>query len=96
MSKEPQVLIDSEILRRYVLGNEQDRDVLEKVYGGILRELRQDLMNSMFLEEIKKLIEIRNNIKFNDRTVVRYHPLMYQNKGYMVKITVEEDELKLT
>lgn len=96
MQNKSQVLIDAEILRRYILGSEQDRNVLEKVYGGILRELRQDLMNSLFLEEIKKLIEIKGNIKFNDGSVVRYNPVMYQNKGYMVKITVEEDELKLT
>jgi len=86
--KDPQVLIDSEILRRYVLGSDQDREVLDKVYGGILYDVRQKLMDSLFVEEIKKLIEVRRN----NLSVVRFHPVMYNNKGYVVKITVEEDE----
>jgi hypothetical protein len=86
----PQILIDSEILRRYVLGSDQDREVLDKVYDGILRELRDKLFNHIMVAELKKLMESRQD----HPSAVRYYPVIYKEKNYTVKITVEEDKPK--
>ena len=49
MSK-PQILIDADVLKLYVTGTDDDRKVLDKLYGSYLKSIHMDLFLSMIRE----------------------------------------------
>lgn len=46
----PQVLIDADVFRLYVTGTDEDRKVLDKLYGSYLKEIQQDMFLAMVRE----------------------------------------------